>query len=84
VTDPEGYPLNVTWGQEQMQLESTFSPQNVVFNYPKEKPRIRQFNRFQPGPAAVYKVRFLYSLSAIHGLIDVQVGPFRAVHPEVR
>ncbi|KAL3460087.1 Glyoxalase/Bleomycin resistance protein/Dihydroxybiphenyl dioxygenase [Aspergillus heterothallicus] len=56
VTDPEGYPVNVVWGQEEVQPESTFSPEKVVLNFPQEKPRIREFNRFETGPAAVYKL----------------------------
>lgn len=84
MTDPEGNPFNVVWGQEQVQPESTFSPEKVVLNFPKEKPRIREFNRFETGPAAVYKVRISDPSSAVYLLIVVQVGPFWAVHPEIR
>lgn len=75
--------MNVVWGQEQVQPESTFSPEKVVLNFPKEKPRIREFNRFETGPAAVYKVSIPNLSSAVQLLIAVQVGSFWAVHPEI-
>ncbi|KAL2788647.1 Glyoxalase/Bleomycin resistance protein/Dihydroxybiphenyl dioxygenase [Aspergillus keveii] len=35
VTDPEGYPMNVVWGQAEVQPESTFCPEKVVLNFPQ-------------------------------------------------
>lgn len=55
ITDPEGYPFNVVFGQEPTNLEVSH-PDKVVLNYPGEKSRRREFNRFEPGPAAVHKV----------------------------
>ena len=83
MADPEGYPLNVVWGQEQVQPEPTFSTEKIVLNFPKEKPRIREFNRFETGPAAVYKVKIPNPSSTTYLLITVQVGPFWNVHPEI-
>ena len=31
-------------------------PEKLTINYEEEKPRIRKFQRFTPGPAAVHKV----------------------------
>jgi hypothetical protein len=31
-------------------------PEKLTINYEKDKPRIRKFQRFEPGPAAVHKV----------------------------
>ncbi|KAB8209233.1 hypothetical protein BDV34DRAFT_221633 [Aspergillus parasiticus] len=56
VTDPEGFPVNVIYGQQPVADKPTYSPEKVILNFPEEKPRVRQFNRFEPGPAAVYKL----------------------------
>ncbi|KAE8361869.1 Glyoxalase/Bleomycin resistance protein/Dihydroxybiphenyl dioxygenase [Aspergillus caelatus] len=56
VTDPEGFPVNVIYGQQLVADKPTYSPEKVVLNFPEEKPRVRQFNRFEPGPAAIYKL----------------------------
>ncbi|KAE8341950.1 hypothetical protein BDV24DRAFT_174085 [Aspergillus arachidicola] len=56
VTDPEGFPVNVIYGQQPVAGKPTYSPEKVILNFPEEKPRVRQFNRFEPGPAAVYKL----------------------------
>ena len=55
LTDPEGFPVNLMFGQEA--AEKGEYPQKLTVNYEDEKPRIRKFQRFQPGPAAVHKVR---------------------------
>ncbi|KAB8225827.1 Glyoxalase/Bleomycin resistance protein/Dihydroxybiphenyl dioxygenase [Aspergillus novoparasiticus] len=56
VTDPEGFPVNVIYEQKPVADKPTYSPEKVILNFPEEKPRVRQFNRFEPGPAAVYKL----------------------------
>ncbi|KAL3442484.1 Glyoxalase/Bleomycin resistance protein/Dihydroxybiphenyl dioxygenase [Aspergillus insuetus] len=56
VTDPEGFPLNVIFGQQPVQGAPAHTAEKVVLNYPEEKPRVREFNRFEHGPAAVYKL----------------------------
>ena len=58
ITDPEGFPLNMIFGQEPINTEDEHY-EKITFNYPDEKTRIRMFNRFQPGPAAVHKVTML-------------------------
>lgn len=55
ITDPEGYLFNVVFGQEPTNVEVSH-PDKVVLNYTGEKSRRREFNRFEPGPAAVHKV----------------------------
>lgn len=55
LTDPEGFPVNLMFGQEV--AEKGEFPRKLTVNYEDEKPRIRKFQRFQPGPAAVHKVR---------------------------
>jgi hypothetical protein len=52
--DPEGFPVNFMYGQE-APPKSDF-PQKVIYNYEDDKPRVRKFNRFTPGPAAVHKL----------------------------
>ncbi|KAI6835296.1 hypothetical protein KC340_g5537 [Hortaea werneckii] len=55
--DPEGFPVNVMYGQTPpTQRETDELPQKVILNDETDKPRVRQFNRFRPGPAAVHKL----------------------------
>ena len=54
LTDPEGFPVNLIYGQTP--VEPGKVPENLVLNFENEKPRLRSFQRFQPGPAAVHKV----------------------------
>ena len=56
IVDPDGFPFNVIFGQESVEDASTFSAKKLRANYPNEKQRLRQFNRFERGPAAVHKV----------------------------
>ncbi|KAF9884947.1 hypothetical protein FE257_000856 [Aspergillus nanangensis] len=57
ITDPEGFPFNVIHGQEAVDMsQKQPAMDKVVLNFPSEKPRVRQFNRFEHGPAAVYKL----------------------------
>lgn len=55
--DPEGFPINLIWGQSESKPQSM--PDKIVFNDEVDKPRVRKFQRFKPGPAAVFKVRNL-------------------------
>ena len=55
VEDPEGYPVNFIHGQSA--LEATYdTPPKLVYNDETDKPRQRKFQRFEPGPAEVYKL----------------------------
>lgn len=54
ITDPEGFPLNLVWGQQPATAGE--APAILPVNYSMDKERIRKFQRFQPGPAAVHKV----------------------------
>ena len=56
IVDPDGFPFNVMFGQEGCEDASADPVEKLRVNYPNEKQRIRQFNRFEPGPAAVHKV----------------------------
>lgn len=55
LTDPEGFPINLMYGQAPADCGKY--PPTLLFNYELDKPRVRQFQRFVPGPAAVHKVR---------------------------
>ncbi|RMZ82168.1 hypothetical protein DV738_g1861, partial [Chaetothyriales sp. CBS 135597] len=61
ITDPEGFPVNFITGQSVgtttsgQQLKKQ-PPEKLVVNYETDKPRQRAFLRFDPGPAAVYKL----------------------------
>lgn len=54
LTDPEGFPVNVIHGQKPSPTGDL--PQKVIYNDESDKPRVRKFNRFTPGPAAVHKL----------------------------
>lgn len=54
VTDPEGFPVNLIYGQTLTSVSR--KPENLLVNTESEKPRVRKFQRFEPGPAAVHKV----------------------------
>lgn len=56
LTDPEGFPINLMFGQTP--AESKDCPEKLELNYEVEKPRVKKFQRFSPGPAAVHKVIF--------------------------
>lgn len=52
--DPEGFPVSFVYGAEPAPKQDY--PTKVIYNYEDEKPRVRKFNRFTPGPAAVHKL----------------------------
>ena len=54
VVDPEGFPVNLMYGQTP--AEAGRVPEKLTLNFEEEKPRLRNFQRFQLGPAAVHKV----------------------------
>lgn len=54
LTDPEGFAMNLFYGQ--IPVTPGTYPDKLIANYEIEKPRVRRFQRFQPGPAAVHKV----------------------------
>lgn len=54
ILDPEGFPLNFIHGQSPADQKAM--PEKLLFNDESTKPRQRQFQRFQPGPAAVHKL----------------------------
>ncbi|KAF7136825.1 hypothetical protein CNMCM5793_006343 [Aspergillus hiratsukae] len=54
VKDPEGFPVNLIYGQSPA-APGEYPPKLVV-NYESDKPRVRHFQRFVPGPAAVHKL----------------------------
>lgn len=57
IEDPDGFPFNVIFGQTRRELSSAgIASEKLMANYPYEKQRVRRFNRFYPGPAAVHKV----------------------------
>lgn len=54
LTDPEGFAMNLFYGTTPV-TPGTY-PDKLIANYEIDKPRVRRFQRFQPGPAAVHKV----------------------------
>ncbi len=60
--DAEGMPMNLVYGQSPADLGPDRS--KLLINYEREKPRVRRFQRFQEGPAAVHKVSIPNFISA--------------------
>jgi len=54
LADPEGFPISLVYGQTPGEAQGM--PAKVPFNDETDKPRVRQFSRFKPGPAAVHKL----------------------------
>lgn len=52
--DPEGFPINLIYGQTPATRGDL--PEKIIYNDETDKPRVRKFNRFEPGPAAVHKL----------------------------
>lgn len=52
--DPEGFLVSFMYGAEPAPKHDY--PKKVIYNYEDDKPRVRKFNRFTPGPAAVHKL----------------------------
>lgn len=53
--DPAGFPFNLMHGQQPAARDEDV-PDKLLQNYEVDKPRVRKFNRFTPGPAAVHKL----------------------------
>ncbi len=49
--------MNLIYGQEERERSPDEQPNKLTYNFENEKPRVREFLRFKPGPAAVHKVR---------------------------
>ena len=54
LTDPSGFPVNMMYGA--LPAATGAYPEKITYNYEIEKPRVRKFQRFNIGPAAVHKV----------------------------
>ncbi|KAK5697042.1 hypothetical protein LTR17_024064 [Elasticomyces elasticus] len=55
ISDPEGFPVNFVSGQAAKTGE-VMRPDKIVYNDVSAKPQKRKFQRFDAGPASVYKV----------------------------
>ncbi|PQE12303.1 trihydroxytoluene oxygenase protein [Rutstroemia sp. NJR-2017a BVV2] len=56
VLDPEGFPVNLIFGQDPVPASQLHIPEKLVYNFEDEKKRINKFQRFKEGPAAVHKL----------------------------
>ncbi|KAK4862427.1 hypothetical protein LT330_002560 [Penicillium expansum] len=78
LTDPDGFAMNLFCGQTTV-TPSTY-PEKLVVNYETEKPRVRQFQRFQPGPAAVHKLgHYGVCTKNFEGLVEFYTKNFNIV-----
>ncbi|KAJ6023496.1 uncharacterized protein N7446_013859 [Penicillium canescens] len=78
LTDPEGFPMNLLFGQTPA-TPGTY-PEKLELNYETEKPRVRRFLRFQPGPAAVHKLgHYGVCTTNFEGLVEFYTKNFNIV-----
>ncbi|KGO45044.1 hypothetical protein PEX1_024730 [Penicillium expansum] len=78
LTDPDGFAMNLFCGQTPV-TPSTY-PEKLVVNYETEKPRVRQFQRFQPGPAAVHQLgHYGVCTKNFEGLVEFYTKNFNIV-----
>lgn len=54
IQDPEGFRINLICSQAPAPAHDY--PTKIIYNYEDDKQRVRKFNRFSPGPAAVHKL----------------------------
>ena len=54
LTDPAGHKVHLVYGQVEKQQEP-MNLKKLVVNYEDEKPRVGRFQRFEPGPAPIYR-----------------------------
>ncbi len=62
LADPEGFPISLVHGQAKGEAQAM--PAKIIINDVCDKPRIRKFQRYKPGPAAVHKVSTQETLTA--------------------
>ena len=75
VHDPEGFPMNLLYGQQPAQTGEL--PEKIIQNYEVDKPRVRKFNRFTPGPAAVHKLgHYGYSVQKFEEQVEFYTRNF--------
>lgn len=69
IYDPEGFPVNLLYGQEL--VEPGQLPKKLVYNFEEDKSRIGSFQRFTAGPAAVHKV--ITSQGVVRGCVLTKI-----------
>ena len=62
IKDPEGFLVNFIYGQAPG--EPGKMPEKLLVNDETTKPRVRKFQRFEPGPAAIHKVSPYHCVAA--------------------
>ncbi|OOF92088.1 hypothetical protein ASPCADRAFT_153403 [Aspergillus carbonarius ITEM 5010] len=78
VTDPEGYPVNLIYGQ--IPHKPGEYPERLIINYEGEKTRLRKFHRFNPGPAPVHKLgHFGYFVKSFPSMLTFYTQHFNLV-----
>ena len=76
--DPEAFPVNLIYGQEKTPQGE--QPEKLIQNFEMEKQRVRRFNRFTPGPAAVHKLgHYGYSVQKFEEQVEFYTHNFNLV-----
>ncbi|KAF2483797.1 Glyoxalase/Bleomycin resistance protein/Dihydroxybiphenyl dioxygenase [Neohortaea acidophila] len=78
VKDGNGFPVNLIHGQQPVARGEV--PGKIIQNYEVDKPRVRRFQRFTPGPAAVHKLgHFGYTVRDFKAQLDFYTRTFNLV-----
>ncbi|KAL2206008.1 Glyoxalase/Bleomycin resistance protein/Dihydroxybiphenyl dioxygenase [Sarocladium strictum] len=76
--DPEGHAMNLIHGQAA--VEAIKSPEKLIINHGDEKPRVKKFQRFEEGPAAVHKLgHYGLCVNDFEGMMDWYTRHFNIV-----
>jgi hypothetical protein len=82
ITDPAGFPVNLIHGQRP--ADRGDYPDKLLQNYEVEKPRVRKFNRFTPGPAAVHKLgHYGYTVTNFEEMFAWYTSTFNLVPSDI-
>ena len=83
IEDPEGFPVNFIFGQAAKDAVEAM-PQKLLVNFESEKPRRGKFQRFQDGPAGVFKLgHFGYTVHDCESQIAFYTQTFNIVPSDI-
>ncbi len=76
--DPEGFPMNLMWGQTPAEVGKL--PKKLIHNFEADKSRTREFLRFKTGPAAVHKLgHYVLCVTNFQAQVDFYTKNFNIV-----
>lgn len=83
VEDPQGFPVNFVCGQS-VRATSGSTKEQLIINDEINKPRQRKFQRFEPGPAEIYKLgHFGYVVTEFDSMLDWYTRYFNIIPSDI-